>query len=306
MSAHTLYYGTQQIDSDLTRIGLATSEQLLPYSYHAICPGCCKYFRFGRWSENKEFRYPIDEYGQDHQIHGEIKSNHKDDDGNIVIDNIDDFKAHTSDCAEPLSDGLHHVSRKKGSEGELIPLTPYQSSLISLASRFSRFSRKETGFGSTTGQASKDQLSRGECQAYIMIEEGIPVSYVATTRRFFLENVESQISGCYKFDLSSKDIEEVKKNSGLEGEFSYHGGNWIISDLFTLPDYRRRGFSKKLLSHVISEKEIDMSQLYVTVPLTESSQALFSEMSTESIIGCKPEHGRATRKNSAESISWVK
>ena len=135
-----------------------------------------------------------------------------------------------------------------------------------------------------------------------MIEKGIPVSYVATSGRFFLENVESGLMSCIDVAHTPELIEKLNE----EGDFRNHGWNWIISDVCTLPDYRRRGFSQKLLSHVIREKDMDISQLYVTIPLTEGSQALFAKMSTESIVGCVPENVRAERKNLVESSSWVK
>ncbi len=290
-----LYYGNQQIDEDLFRSGFEPRPNMLPHSYHAICPGCSKYFRFGKWSEEEEFRYPIDQFGMSHQWYQmHVKENHRDDEGNLVIKGIDDFIVHASGCAEPPSDGVHHVSRDSDKR------------LIELASFFSRFSHNEHGFGPLGGQATYDMLENGECEAYIMIEKGIPVSYVATTGRFFLEYVENGNMYCGGKVHTPEEIEQIKVFQNLEGDFRNHGHNWIISDVCTLPDYRRRGFSQKLLSHGIREKDMDISQLYVTIPLTEGSQALFSKMSTEFIVGCTPENYFAERKNLVDSISWVK
>ena len=276
-----LYYGERILDEDLLRIN-NEDNQYKWGSFTArqyICPGCGIRYRLAAFDdERSNFVYPIDEIGQDHQ-NLLFKENHGFENiDTIVIKNVDDVYRHIDNCELGLTDGIYHITSESDNR------------LLNLVEIFSRFSKSETGFGKASGQAQG--ILRGECEAYLLFVDSLPVSYIATTSRYVLESESTGRIELFDHDVQSI-FEELSQNSELQ--LKYHRDLWMISDLFTMFDFRGSGFSRLLCEHVISEKGMDTAELPVTIPLTEGSLALFRKLSTDSLLGLMPEGNMSRR-----------
>ena len=155
-----------------------------------------------------------------------------------------------------------------------------------------------TGFGGGSGQAGG--IWRGECEAFLLIDDSMPVSYVSTTSRSVMESESNGNFVLFEHDAQSVFQKMDEENPDLQ--LKYYKELWMISDLFTMFDYRRRGYSRQLSEHVISEKGMNRADLPVTIPLTEESLSLFRKLSNANLLGLMPE-GRMSQRVSKDDAS---
>ena len=286
-----LFYGRRNWDSDLFRVNYEGKHDTWKYTArNYFCPGCGMHFRLAAFDEEREkFHFPIDEWGNIHQW-GSLYENHGfENEENIEIYDENDVYRHIDQCHEPIPDGIHHVHSKSDSR------------LLKFVQFFSRLSSADTNMGSSAGQTAG--IFRGECEAYLLVDEGIPVSYVGTTSRYVIESqknatfllFEGQPDGYVNLESKYPDLDLI-----------LHGEVWMISDLFTMYDYRRNGHSRRIIQHVINEKGMNIGELPVTIPLTEASMNLFKELSTGSILGLRPEGNGSIRVNRDDLSKLVK
>lgn len=283
-----LYYGNRILDQDLFRIN-AESNQYDAWSYTSrqyICPGCGIRYRLAAFDdEASNFVYPIDELENDHQ-HFLLVANHGfENKETITIQNEEDVYQHFNNCEPGLADGIYHVTSDSNER------------LLNLVEILSRFSKSDTGFGKGAGQAAG--IWRGECEAYLLIDDSLPVSYVATTSRSVIESESNGRFVLYEHDVESlfHKMNEEKPELNLK----YYKELWMISDLFTMFDYRRKGYSRQLSEHVISEKGMNLADLPVTIPLTEGSMSLFRSLSTANLLGLMPEGTMSRRVSKSDA-----
>ena len=288
-----LYYGNIILDQDIFRINVESNRRA-PGSYtsrHYICPGCGIRYRLAAFDdEASNFVYPLDELGNHHQ-HLLLVDNHGfENNETIAIQNEHDVYQHIDNCKPGLADGIHHVTSDSDER------------LLNLVETFSRFSKSDTGFGEGGGQAGG--IWRGECEAYLLIDDSMPVSYVATTSRSVIERESDGSFRLFEHDVQSA-FREMDENNP-DWQLKYYKELWMISDLFTMFDYRRRGYSRKLSEHVISEKGMNRADLPVTIPLTEGSLSLFRKLSTANLLGLMPEGTMSQRVSKGDASILLK
>ncbi len=56
--------------------------------------------------------------------------------------------------------------------------------------------------------------------------------------------------------------------------FFLQGGSWILKDVYTIPEFRKKGFASKLFEFAISSLKLDVNDLWVSFPISDLGKPL--------------------------------
>jgi len=223
-SPFVTYVGRIRVDCNENFSGVGWKE-----AKKMFCPHCMEYIVLGRDSPDNPFKYhPCFDISSDLRFEDETV-----------------FWEHVDQCPPSFScDGIHEVK------------TNIQRQI---AAKFSIFSKRECRWDAPT--IAVHSFEDG-ARAFIFVECGIPVSYMAFHFR----------------------------------EFDGVGTRYILWDLYTFPEFRHRGKSSCLLDHAIRTLNIDTDLFFISFPVQKEAKNIIMSRVGKEVVMIRPHHNERIEK----------
>ncbi len=70
----------------------------------------------------------------------------------------------------------------------------------------------------------------------------------------------------------------------FDPEFLSGGGSYILTDVYTIPKYRNRGYASKLFEYAIKELKLDVNSLWISFPVSDLGKPLILKYAKEEVM----------------------